>query len=151
MLGQELIEAYFADRPGILANKNQLTLFLSFLYKSKEWIDPVFTSKAHNMLDWLYGEVEGWRPPPEKGIRIVCAAIRLGDKIIAGPRHFDATMHQSINRDTPENDWKHAEQGFIDQWGRFYDRTEACVIALINGQRHRSTGPWELLFSEELY
>lgn len=58
--------------------------------------------------------------------RIVCAALRLGDQIIAGPRHYDRIMHQQI---AERIEWARAEQGFLDQRGTFYNRWEAWLIA----------------------
>lgn len=51
---------------------------------------------------------------------IVCAACRHCDLIICGARHFDKVMHTQIkflNIKVNAYGW---EQGFIDQFGKFY-------------------------------
>lgn len=103
--------------------------------------------------------------------RIVCAAVRLPDgRCVAGPRHFDGTMWSQIlgisleafksiqsGADHPLpigiQEWQRAEEGFIDQHGRFYSRENAWPIALGNrqidpGEMHWQTG---CLHSEHLY
>lgn len=90
---------------------------------------------------------EKWEPttPPW----IVCAANRYGDTIIAGARHHDSIMRGTV-RAIGGGDWRkgwdillgddwkergsNEEQGFIDQWGRFYTREEASYVAAQNGQ-----------------
>lgn len=80
---------------------------------------------------------------------VVCAAIRHSNgSIICGPRHFDQTMRAVICERS--EDWRRAEQGFVDQFGTFLTREEACKIAWARGQiDHTHTGG--LLFSEDLY
>lgn len=97
---------------------------------------------------------------------IVCAAMRKGDVIVAGARHFDSVMRSQIkamDTDAPQP-WGGCEQGFIDQWGNFLTRREAWKVADAAGQIRRPTG-WEkefqprpanigdeaILFSENLY
>jgi hypothetical protein len=87
--------------------------------------------------------------------RIVCAALKnknSGD-IICGPRHFDSIMHMQIrNTGHPREFWKFAEQGFVDQYGKFLTREEAWKVASIAGQiLYRCGGDGEKLFSENLY
>jgi hypothetical protein len=84
--------------------------------------------------------------------RIVCAAIRRNDgQIIVGPRHYDQTMRNHI-RDIDKADWADAEQGFIDQYGKFWTRQEAYLIAESADQ---FKGPYDnrcgILYSEHLY
>lgn len=58
------------------------------------------------------------RPPQV----VVCCAIRsrLGKHIIAGCRHFDATMRHQIEQVVGGRfTWRGAEQGFLDQYGTF--------------------------------
>ena len=43
------------------------------------------------------------------------------------------------------------EQGFIDQFGKFYNRKDAYIIAKENGQIIRDLGETDELFSEHLY
>lgn len=84
--------------------------------------------------------------------RVVCAAIRdtLG-RIITSARHYDPLMHELIP--WVGGDWKLAEQGFIDQWGKFMTREEAFEVATAGGQILKKTGNPDSkeLFSEDLY
>ena len=87
---------------------------------------------------------------------VVCAAIRRKDtgEIIVSARHYDPIMRAIINRDSAEryNLWFTAEQGFIDNHGKFLTREEARVIATAQGQIRRRCGGDEFrLFSENLY
>lgn len=90
--------------------------------------------------------------------RIVCAAnlnTETGE-IILGARHWDEWMHKQadvLERKNPENKrgWIRAEQGFIDQFGKFYSREEAWAIAEKNGQIIREVCSPGVLFSENLY
>ena len=73
--------------------------------------------------------------------------------MIISPRHFDETMRDALTIGEYPIDWIW-EQGFIDQWGRFYTRREAMKIVLENGQRFdkdRNGGNGEDLYSEGLY
>lgn len=87
--------------------------------------------------------------------KIVCAANRIILKdgteiIIPSARHWDNIMHNiifHIDRDIDET-----EQGFIDQFGHFYTREEAWVVAEKNNQIIRRVGgDGQKLFSENLY
>ena len=85
---------------------------------------------------------------------IVCAAMRQKGtgRIIAGARHHDAVMNAQVAASEGREAWFGAEQGFIDQRGKFYTREEALVFALKNGQRRRRCGGDErALYSENLY
>ena len=94
-------------------------------------------------------------PPTEYKPRIVCAALRNdAGQVIIGPRHFDFIMRYRIaETGLPSGIWMKAEQGFIDQRGKFYDRKEAYKIALANGQIiNKLPGAASgILFSEHLY
>ena len=82
---------------------------------------------------------------------IVCAAIRHRETgvIIASPRHFDMIAVGVIEViGKPLEYWADAEQGFIDQFGTFYSREDARVIALEMGKKPELKGT---LFSEDLY
>ncbi|MNE36370.1 hypothetical protein D3C80_1301780 [compost metagenome] len=92
---------------------------------------------------------------------VVCAAVKYGDVIIAGARHFDRVMHSQLDR---MNEDKLIEadalgeyvEGFIDQFGVFMDRSEAYKVALAGGQlntrrlKSGNQGSTEL-FSEDIY
>ena len=87
--------------------------------------------------------------------RVVCAALRSRKtgRIVAGARHYDSVMRNvtSVNGKR-EPEWVGAEQGFIDQFGKFLTREEAWTVASIAHQLrpHPSQIPGTL-FSEDLY
>lgn len=92
--------------------------------------------------------------------RIVCAAnkylISLGDAsfeiMLIGARHWDSCMRDQFKRLVYKVDRETEEQGFIDQYGKFYTRQEAFVIADENNQIIRRVGGDNgNLFSENLY
>ena len=97
---------------------------------------------------------------------IVSAAMLLenGD-IVVGIRHFSRDMREIMSKAYGEGYHLLVKtQGFVDQYGKFYDRQEAWKIADKMGQIRRTTG-WEslsnprpanvgdegMLFSENLY
>lgn len=98
--------------------------------------------------------------------RIVCAAMLMNDNsIVAGIRHFSPEMRAIMARAYGDEYYLEVkEQGFVDQFGKFYSREDAWKIADKNGQIIRPTG-WEenstprkanvgddgCLFSENLY
>lgn len=87
------------------------------------------------------------------GRRVVCAAMRSGDSLVVGPRHYDEVMRTAI-KNLPQVAVRHWEQGFIDQFGVFMTREEAWKVAVENGQVIRRAGPLPeecSLFSEDLY
>lgn len=95
-----------------------------------------------------------WKPPADAKIHIVCAANRLGDLIIPGPRHFDGTMHQLIEALGVKGEAHRMEQGFIDQFGRFWSREAAMQIVKDHKQpfdRESNGGSDAVLYSEGLY
>jgi len=91
--------------------------------------------------------------------RIVCAANKIptndGDLILIGARHWDTLMRNQFHAQVGlfKEVYKNQEtQGFIDQFGRFYDRKEAKIIAEHNNQIIRVVGgDSEKLYSENLY
>lgn len=90
---------------------------------------------------------------------IVCAACKviIKDKehLILGARHYDNLMRatiDSLDTDTLQPIIR-KEQGFIDQFGDFYNRKEALEIVKKNGQpfnQERNVSETKL-FSEGLY
>jgi len=94
---------------------------------------------------------------------IVAAACRnnVDGVIFVGARHFDMVMHQQIDAiydlDKPEQKRgvSRADQGFIDQFGRFWSREDAFNIAKEAGQLEgREKTDYEgstTLYSEDLY
>lgn len=101
---------------------------------------------------------------------IVCAACKHPDgRIVCGPRHLDETMWLQILQIAPPQ-WDHIKslaylpeeakgwgslsgQGFIDQFGTFYTREEAWLIADAAGQIIEAERGWQTgrLHSEHLY
>ena len=91
--------------------------------------------------------------------KIVIAAIKWEDTIILGPRHWDMTMRRareslkdSISKYmNPSSLW---EEGFIDQFGKFYNRVEAMEIVKENEQLfdyNRNGHQNDKLYSEGIY
>ncbi len=93
---------------------------------------------------------------------IVCSAVRVFidigcnnfTNVIIGARHWDQQMHDQF-ANLPFKSCVKREfecQGFIDQFGNFYDRKEAFVIANRNKQiRFNLEYESNELFSEMLY
>lgn len=101
-----------------------------------------------------------WQPPKDVKRIIVCAANQVlvdGDlELVLGARHHDLRMNKTLLRllKARYTSVKVLEQGFIDQFGQFYDRESALKIATAANQInvHRpKTQPENLLFSEDLY
>ena len=88
---------------------------------------------------------------------VVCAAVRIGDVILCGARHWDSVMRtqaKAIEIDTKKLKIRDQEQGFIDQFGDFLTRTEAFDIIEKNGIQeinYDRNGHSFKLFSEGLY
>lgn len=90
------------------------------------------------------------RPPA----RIVAAAMLMKDNsIVVGIRHFSPDMRAIMRRAYGEKDYhlQVAEQGFVDQYGTFYDRESAWVIAEREGQIREQVSIPGTLYSENLY
>lgn len=96
--------------------------------------------------------------------RIVCAANRYGDVVLAGVRHGCENMYSLWdNVEKSDNSffegWRKEEQGFLTSKYRFVDRFDAWKIALKQKQIVRLVGnqsPTNAyeeteLFSENLY
>jgi hypothetical protein len=87
--------------------------------------------------------------------RIVCAAnrTRFTGEVIIGVRHWDAFMHIQYNSRPFHGD--PVDEGFIDQFGKFYNRQEAWIIAKQENQILRRCGgdttDGGTLYSENLY
>ena len=92
---------------------------------------------------------------------IVAAACRIVQDhkyLFVSARHFDQPMHLMIDnskvRDEHPGDREY-DQGFIDQWGNYWNRTEAWKIAKANNQIRRrcggDTSNGGTLYSENLY
>lgn len=82
-----------------------------------------------------------------------------GSEMICSPRHYDKTVHPLLDRISESYGHSHfsEEQGFVDQFGKFYNRIDAWTIAETNGQIIRRVGGdvtsagTGRLFSENLY
>ena len=107
-----------------------------------------------------------WEPTTEPWI--VCAANKYGDYILTGARHWDNIMRATtvlLGDGDFKTGWKkllsmvpeggREVQGFIDQFGRFYDREEAEQVAQQNNQIMQDQAGGRLskicLHSEDLY
>lgn len=87
---------------------------------------------------------------------IVCAAIKSENCIITGARHYDKIMQMQLEilKSTHWDIPGYWEQGFIDQFGTFYDRKEALCVVKESGQpfnAERNSGSGNELYSEGLY
>lgn len=85
---------------------------------------------------------------------IVCAAVRntVTGQIICSPRHYDLIYHQSLTDVEKYEHWMDADQGFVNQFGKFLTRAEAWKIVLAAGQlRRHSDVDGQELYSENLY
>ena len=94
-----------------------------------------------------------WIPPVTAVPHIVCAAQKYSNIIIPSPRHMDNTAHLLIKLVLGPNGARAMEQGFIDQWGRWYSREHAWDVVQWNGQpfNQERNGPSGTLYSEGLY
>jgi hypothetical protein len=66
--------------------------------------------------------------------RIVCSAVKNGDVMLVGVRHWDPLMvsqAEALKELLPEGEW---EEGFITQHMSFVNRKEALKIAKSSGQ-----------------
>ncbi len=96
-----------------------------------------------------------WEPTTKPWI--VCAANKhqLSGRIVCGARHWDSVMRGQVQDmdGVWDKSWGDAEQGFIDQWGRFYTREEAMEIARQNDQviNYDDMLSVTALHSEDLY
>jgi len=96
-----------------------------------------------------------WSPDPSTPVYIVCAARKEpSGRIVIGARHNDEIMRSQYSEAKAMREFP-PEDGFIDQFCRFWTRTEAWKIAEKSGQiRNRCGGDtYEggTLFSENLY
>lgn len=93
---------------------------------------------------------------------IVCAANRFklkdgGELVIPGTRHYSRDMAEVLDhlRDKVVSQQVTGDdQGFLDQWGTYFNRKDSLIIATHAGQintRRPKGGPENTLFSEDLY
>ena len=108
--------------------------------------------------------LNGWAPPEHVQRRIVCAAVKYGEGkdalVVCAPRHHDPRMNHTLGklREDKLFDFEvagRAEQGFVDQFGLFLNRTEAWHIAVaanqITDRCPKDRWDDETLYSEWLY
>ncbi|ARW58236.1 hypothetical protein [Serratia phage X20] len=119
-------------------------------------------SKVETKIPDICFKIAYWWDGRKLQRRIVCAANRFelkdgGTVVIPGSRHYSKDMADVIDlvRDKVVTDHVHGEdQGFIDQWGEYWNREDALIIATHAGQINtvREKGaPLDTLFSEDLY
>lgn len=100
---------------------------------------------------WKKSGIE--KPQPN----IVAAACKFGPVILCGARHFDSVMHTQIIEmggvKKLRKQYGHEEQGFIDQFGTFYNRVDALEVVKKSGQpfNAKRNSSKTRLFSEGLY
>jgi hypothetical protein len=98
----------------------------------------------------------------EKNPKIICAATKveylaedkyLKSVVICSPRHWDVIAREQFKvMNISQSNVKSETQGFVDQYGDFYTREQAWIIADKNKQIVRRVGgDHEKLFSENLY
>lgn len=109
--------------------------------------DGIFTSRGNICRTELYE----WVPDPDIPVWIVCSACRHRETgvIFCGARHFDSVMRGQIKAAGLKGTGH--EQGFIDQYGRFYDREQAWVIAERNNQIKNKVSTDGTLYSENCW
>jgi hypothetical protein len=104
--------------------------------------------------------VNNLTPEQQQLRRVVCAAIRKGDVLLTGPRHYDGVMRRQLDvMGRTSLSGGDGEQGFIDQWGNFMTREEAWWVAVARNQILRYVGnqtpesrrEGAELYSENLY
>ncbi|MFB3910464.1 MAG: hypothetical protein ACE15D_18900 [Candidatus Eisenbacteria bacterium] len=109
-----------------------------------------FVFRWERVFHWIVKPMLEAQKPPLPGLRVVCAAIRNGDRVICGVRHFDEFMVDQIKADG--GDWRRAEQGFVTNQYRFVTREQGREIARASGQILREYDhDYGQLFSENLY
>ena len=117
--------------------------------------------RISDLLEEAANELERMQHLEREGPWIVCAAMKIKlskvnderELIICSPRHWDTIAHAQFNQ-IDDSFYKSKEaQGFVDQFGNFYDRAEAFEIAEKNGQIVKKSGnpSSKILFSEDLY
>lgn len=84
---------------------------------------------------------------------VVCAAILMDDNfIVVGVRHYSPDMRRTMFRIYGDNYHRgEKEQGFVDQFGQFMNRTEAWEVAKEARQIRREVSSPGTLYSENLY
>jgi hypothetical protein len=115
----------------------------------KGWFTPIKSSINRVMYNAEILNPKEWRYVYNP--RIVCAANKLKDgNIVIGIRHHDVFMNKQIR--LMESSMVDEIEGFVDQYGNFYDRKKALKIAKRNKQIIRTEGiPDSCLYSENLY
>ena len=102
----------------------------------------------------LIPDAHGWIPVEPDYVHIVSAANRIGDVIFCGARHFSNAMVSQIKASNfTREEIQRSEQGFIDNYDRFWNREQAYEIMKITGQKmiEEDLTAGSQLFSENLY
>lgn len=125
-----------------------------FIPMKEDTVVDIIPEICYRVADWWDGR--------KLQRRIVCAANRFelkegGTIVIPGTRHYSPDMAKVLDliRDKVVTDHVSGDnQGFVDQWGWYFTREEAVIIAKHAGQLNtvrKKTGPEDELFSEDLY
>lgn len=86
-----------------------------------------------------------------RGLRIVASANQFEDDLcVTSSRHTDPEMYEQNKKYGGD---KKGVQGFVDQYGTFYTREDALVVAQKAGQLEgrTKTCPIHKLFSEDVW
>lgn len=119
-------------------------------------------TKYYMRNNWIENDSDGftgWRWEKFKvPLLLVSACNRYKDVLVCAPRHSCPLMTMTMASYggmelLHEYSGKDHEQGFVDQFGTFYTRSEAMALATENGQLRYPDNchPREHLFSEGLY
>jgi hypothetical protein len=115
---------------------------------------PLYWELGKIMSDEIPQIPEAWEPLPESPLRrIVCAAWKHNQtgRVILCIRHGCPFVYDNQDVRGGNSLWKgKAKSGFVDQYGKFWDREDAWKIAEAAGQI-RNVNIKGMLFSENLY
>lgn len=142
------------DGPGRIAS---LAVRLKLVEHAAKYANETYMERV-----WIENDKDGftgWRWD-KFGVEpyIVCAANRYRDFIVTGSRHFSVPMLMTM--ELVGMDALHAyaggvdkeEQGFIDQYGKFWNRRDAYALCIKQGRPLlEAGGSKSQLFSEHIY
>lgn len=127
-----------------------------FIIQNDQWTEILETNDSgiKTINGWVcQTTIPRWQVNPDLPVYIVCAANRSKNtgRIICGARHHDTIMREQIKASEGRDEWVNSDQGFIDQYGRFWNREDAWKIAEKQGQIRRQVSTPGTLYSENLY
>lgn len=125
-------------------------------------LKPFAEDNVQDSLPDVCYKIADWWDGRKLQRRIVCAANRFelkagGTLVITGTRHYSKDMAEVLDhlRDIVVTDHVTGDnQGFVDQWGEYWNREDALIIATHAGQINtvrKKGAPYDSLFSEDLY